>query len=44
MGFNQSIWTSLLETDPDKNVQFYEQFGFQVVGESDIFDVKNRYR
>jgi predicted N-acetyltransferase YhbS len=32
-----------LETDSDKNVQFYEQFGFQVVGASDIFDVNNRY-
>jgi ribosomal protein S18 acetylase RimI-like enzyme len=32
-----------LETDTDKNVQFYEGFGFQVVGETEIFDVKNRY-
>jgi GNAT superfamily N-acetyltransferase len=32
-----------LETDTDKNVQFYERFGFQVVGETEIFDVKNRY-
>jgi predicted N-acetyltransferase YhbS len=32
-----------LETDTDKNVQFYERFGFQVVGETEIFNVKNRY-
>ena len=32
-----------LETDLDKNVRFYEKFGFEVVGESEIFDVKNRY-
>ena len=32
-----------LETDTDKNVRFYERFGFQVVGETEIFDVKNRY-
>ncbi|MBW2608096.1 MAG: GNAT family N-acetyltransferase [Deltaproteobacteria bacterium] len=32
-----------LETDTDKNVQFYEQFSFHVVGETEIFDVKNRY-
>ena len=32
-----------LETDVDKNVRFYKKFGFQVVSESDIFDVKNRY-
>ncbi|MFC1880543.1 GNAT family N-acetyltransferase, partial [Thermodesulfobacteriota bacterium] len=32
-----------LETDTDKNVRFYERFGFQVVGESEIFDIKNRY-
>jgi len=32
-----------LETDLDKNVLFYEKFGFQVVSESKIFDVKNRY-
>ncbi|MGD8656363.1 MAG: GNAT family N-acetyltransferase [Desulfobacterales bacterium] len=30
-----------LETDSDKNVRFYERFGFQVVSETDIFDVKN---
>jgi len=32
-----------LETDLDKNVHFYEKFGFKVVRESEIFDVKNRY-
>ena len=32
-----------LETDTDKNVQFYERFGFDVVEESEIFDVKNHY-
>ena len=32
-----------LETDTYKNVRFYERFGFQLVGESEIFDVKNRY-
>ncbi len=32
-----------LETDLDKNVRFYEKFGFKVVSESEIFDVKNRY-
>jgi ribosomal protein S18 acetylase RimI-like enzyme len=32
-----------LETDLDKNVCFYEKFGFKVVSESKIFDVKNRY-
>ena len=32
-----------LETDTDKNVRFYERFGFGVLKESDIFDVKNRY-
>ena len=32
-----------LETDLDKNVCFYEKFGFKVVSETEIFDVKNRY-
>jgi ribosomal protein S18 acetylase RimI-like enzyme len=32
-----------LETDVDKNVRFYEKFGFKVVSESEIFSVKNRY-
>lgn len=32
-----------LETDLDKNVHFYEKFGFKVVSGSEIFGVKNRY-
>jgi ribosomal protein S18 acetylase RimI-like enzyme len=32
-----------LETDSDKNVRFYKRFGFQVVSETDIFDVKNYF-
>ena len=32
-----------LETDTDKNVRFYERFGFEVVNESEIFNVRNRY-
>lgn len=32
-----------LETDLDKNVHFYEKYGFKVVSESEIFGVKNRY-
>jgi ribosomal protein S18 acetylase RimI-like enzyme len=32
-----------LETDTEKNVRFYERFGFEVVKETEIFDVKNRY-
>ena len=32
-----------LETDLDKNVRFYEKFGFTVVSECDIFGVNNRY-
>ncbi|MCP4368149.1 MAG: GNAT family N-acetyltransferase [Deltaproteobacteria bacterium] len=32
-----------LETDLDKNVRFYEKFGFKVVSETEILDVKNRY-
>ncbi len=32
-----------LETDLDKNVRFYEKFGFKVFSESEIFNVKNRY-
>ncbi len=32
-----------LETDLDKNVDFYEKFGFRVISESEIFHVKNRY-
>ncbi len=32
-----------LETDLDKNVRFYEKFGFKVDSESEIFDVKCSY-
>jgi ribosomal protein S18 acetylase RimI-like enzyme len=32
-----------LETDVDKNVRFYDKFGFKIVSESEIFNVKNRY-
>ena len=32
-----------LETDLDKNIRFYEKYGFKVVFESEIFGVKNRY-
>jgi ribosomal protein S18 acetylase RimI-like enzyme len=32
-----------LETDLDENVRFYAKFGFEVISESDIFDVNNRY-
>ncbi len=32
-----------LETDTDKNVRLYKRFGFEVVKETEIFDVKNRY-
>ena len=32
-----------LETDVDKNVRFYEKFGFSVIDDSEIFSVKNRY-
>ena len=35
--------TAYLETDLDKNVRFYERFGFKVVAESKIFDINNRY-
>ncbi len=35
--------TAYLETDLVKNVRFYEKFGFNVVSESEIFGVKNRY-
>ena len=35
--------TAYLETDLDKNVRFYERFGFKVVLETKIFDVENRY-
>jgi ribosomal protein S18 acetylase RimI-like enzyme len=32
-----------LETDLDKNVRFYSKFGFEVIAESEIFQVRNRY-
>lgn len=32
-----------LETDLNNNVVFYEKFGFKVVSESDIFEVRNFY-
>ena len=31
-----------LETDSDKNVRFYERFGFEVIEETKIFNVTNR--
>ena len=32
-----------LETDLDKNVRLYEKFGFKLIAETEIFDVKNRF-
>lgn len=32
-----------LETDRSVNVRFYEKFGFYVIDESDIFDIKNYF-
>lgn len=32
-----------LETDVDRNVLLYQQFGFQVIGEQDILGVNNRF-
>jgi ribosomal protein S18 acetylase RimI-like enzyme len=32
-----------LETDLDKNMRFYERFGFKIVSETEILHVKNRY-
>jgi ribosomal protein S18 acetylase RimI-like enzyme len=32
-----------LETDMDENVRFYKKFGFEVISESNIFQVENRY-
>ena len=37
------ISNAFLETDLDKNIRFYEKFGFKVVSESEIFDVKTPY-
>ena len=34
---------AFLETDLDKNIRFYEKFGFKVVSDSRIFDVKTPY-
>jgi len=34
---------AFLETDTEKNVRFYERFGFAVVEASKIFDVKNHF-
>jgi catechol 2,3-dioxygenase-like lactoylglutathione lyase family enzyme len=33
--------SAYLETDLEKNVRFYEKFGFKIVSRSAIFDVKN---
>ena len=35
--------SAYLETDLDRNVVFYEKFGFRIVNASLIFDVNNRY-
>ena len=35
--------SAYLETDLDRNVVFYEKFGFRIVNTSLIFDVDNRY-
>jgi ribosomal protein S18 acetylase RimI-like enzyme len=32
-----------LETDQSRSVRFYQRFGFQVVDEVDIFEVKNYF-
>jgi ribosomal protein S18 acetylase RimI-like enzyme len=32
-----------LETDVDRNVSLYEHFGFEVIGQTDIFGVNNRF-
>jgi len=34
---------AFLETDLDKNVSFYEKFGFKVVSTSNIFGIESRY-
>jgi ribosomal protein S18 acetylase RimI-like enzyme len=34
---------AFLETDRSRNVRFYQSFGFQVVNEIDIFQVKNYF-
>ena len=35
--------SAYLETDLEKNVRFYEKFGFKVIAGSTMFDVENRY-
>lgn len=35
--------SAYLETDLDRNVVFYEKFGFRIINTSLIFDVDNRY-
>lgn len=35
--------TAFLETDLDRNVSFYEKFGFKLVATSTIFGVESRY-
>ena len=42
-GVDACMAEAYLETDIDKNVSFYEKFGFKVISESEIFNVKNRY-
>jgi ribosomal protein S18 acetylase RimI-like enzyme len=37
------IAEAYLETEGEKNVRFYKKFGFKVIAESDMFNVKNRY-
>lgn len=32
-----------LETDTPKNVRFYEKFRFRLIGETEIFDVRNHF-
>lgn len=34
---------AFLETDLEKNVRFYEKFGFRTISRSKIFDVETRY-
>ncbi len=34
---------AFLETDVDKNVELYEKFGFEVVGEEKILGISNRF-
>jgi ribosomal protein S18 acetylase RimI-like enzyme len=38
-----SLAPAYLETDTDENVRFYERFGFQVVEETGIFNVRNYF-